>query len=579
MNHARNFSGPPSTRAVDVLVIGGGVTGMYAALAAHEAGASVLLASKGPIGRSGGSVFAGTLVAYLDPAILGYDRPPPGDRPLFSSKYYNLMDEPHLERSANFINERLLPELERLGLYFRRLPDGRILHNPTRPKHTWTPMMGMSGRAIADLLRRRVFDAAIPVVEETMATSLTVAGGECHGATFLDIVGGEFFAVSAKATILATGHANYLAKRSSGTREVCGDGIALPYRAGAELFNIEMVEWHVTDMAWPAAWSRLHIYPNPLPATQETARLVAGGRVLFEQKALPKVNKPYHYQHMKLLEHARATGVPYESYKAGGYYSDLRHIDPAILGEYSYQTQFPRKLGIDLGTEPLENAPVYHYTLGGVWVDFHTMESRSLRRLYAAGAATGRDGQTDCMYEGRVAAEAALRAYAGGEPPEPDPGLIEREDARVHAILKADPASGVPPIAVKEAIREVMWERMDYTKNRSDMLSALDELESIRQSLVPRIKVGTTSRNYNYDWVDGLDVHNMLEACALTIRASLHRKESRGPFFREDYPYQDNANWLKYVILGRDADGPRIREEPVAPPASVRRDVVDFFET
>jgi succinate dehydrogenase/fumarate reductase flavoprotein subunit len=199
---------------VDVLIVGGGIAGMYAALKAREKGASVLLVSKGPIGRSGGSVFAGTLVAYMDPRWLGYEpKSDPDEKLMHLDKYYYLMDGGHLERSGEFIRNHLLGELEQMGLYFRRLPDGRVLHNPTKPKHTWTPRMGMSGRAIGDVLRRLVFDAGIPVMEEAMATSLIRSGSTCLGATVLDLTTGAFQAIGARNTILATGHANFLSTR------------------------------------------------------------------------------------------------------------------------------------------------------------------------------------------------------------------------------------------------------------------------------------------------------------------------------------------------------------------------------
>lgn len=550
---------------VDILIIGGGVAGMYAALKAHEQGANVLVVSKGPIGRSGGTVFAGTLVAYMDPTTLGYpSREESEQRWMHLDKYYWLMDGNHLLRSAEFVRDELLPDLERMGLYFRRLPDGRLLHNPTKPKHTWTPSMGMSGRAIGDILRRRVLDARIPVLEETMATSLLVSDGRCAGATLLRIMDGEFMAVRAKATILATGHANFLSKRSTATREICGDGLALPHRAGAELFNIEMQEWHVTDMVWPRAWTRLHIYPNPMPATTETSKLISeDGKVLFEQKSMPRINKPYHHQHRIIYEHAKANSIPYADYKNGGYYSDLTHIDPYILDEYSYQTQFPQKLGIDPTSEHIENAPTYHYIVGGVWVDFVSMESKTLPLLYAAGGAAGRDGQTDCMYDGKCAAEAAIAAVSSVDMPNVDMAVLEEEQRRVLGLLHTADEDGIRPIAVKNAIREIMWERMDYVKTEAKMQGALDAIEEIRQEMAPKMALTTGTRRYNYDWVDGLDVTNMLDACRLQIMASLRRKESRGPFFRQDYPYQDNENWQRYVIVGSQAGSVHIREEPV----------------
>jgi succinate dehydrogenase/fumarate reductase flavoprotein subunit len=146
-------------------------------------------------------------------------------------------------------------------------------------------------------------------------------------------------------------------------------------------------------------------------------------------------------------------------------------------------------------------------------------------------------------------------------------------------VLEGGPASGPPPIVVKDAIRSVMWERMDYIKNETKMRTALAELADIRQNLVPRMTVASKTRNYNYDWVDGLDGYNMLDACVLTISASVHRRESRGPFYREDCPLQDNSNWLRFIILGGTLGDIRIREQPIELPASVPPGTTDFFST
>ena len=125
----------------------------------------------------------------------------------------------------------------------------------------------------------------IPVMEECAATSLLVRDGRVVGATLLDQRQGGMTAVLAGATILATGHSDYLATRATATREQSADGIAMALRIGAEVANLEMQWWHVSDMAYPPSWMRMHIYPNPLLGTTESSRLYNGkGEVFYEQK-------------------------------------------------------------------------------------------------------------------------------------------------------------------------------------------------------------------------------------------------------------------------------------------------------
>ena len=108
-----------------------------------------------------------------------------------------------------------------------------------------------------------------------------------------------------------------------------------------------------------------------------------------------------------------------------------------------------------------------------------------------------------------------------------------------------------------------MWEEMNYFKTEASMRAALDRLGQIRGTSVSRMRLGSTTRRFNYEWLEAVEVHDMLDACELLIRFSLHRKESRGGFFREDYPVTDNANWLRHVV-GESRNGDlALRQEPV----------------
>lgn len=555
----------------DVLVIGGGGAGMFAAIKAFDAGASVLLTSKGPIGRSGGSIFAGTLVANLKV---------PGEKPAAFTAWraklgYYIADADYYRRSGEYIQKELMPELEKTGLYIRRMPDGRILTCPENPKNTWTPKMGMSGRTIADLLRRQIFDRGIKLREEVMATSLLRNNGECVGATFLDYVNGEFFAVRAKTTILATGHGNFLSLRSTATRELCGDGISMAARTGAELYNLEIARWHVSDVAYPKAWMRLHVYPNPLPATRDSAQLVnSKGEVFWDLRTMsPDVNAPYHIQAKRLAEQVKKGLARFD----GGYYSKLTHVDPKIMTEYMHHTSFHKKIGLDPSKDTIENAATYHYLHGGVWVNRQTMESR-VRNLYAAGGAGGLVmGMTQACFDGKVAAENAVRRIREIDPPEVTQEQIEQEERRIFSLLKTEPKDGVRPIQVKNKIRDIMWNKMGYIKNEKSMRDALIDLAKVREELLPKMHLTSTTKRFNYDWVDSLDVFSMLDACELQIHASLFRKESRGPFYREDYPYVDNENWLKYIVMSRRDGEISIRTEPVNLAGIELPKKVDFF--
>ena len=160
-------------------------------------------------------------------------------------------------------------------------------------------------------------------------------------------------------------------------------------------------------------------------------------------------------------------------------------------------------------------------------------------------------------YDGTLAAEQACdRAKRLPLVPLPE-AQVQRQLQRVQGHLKVKTEAGLLPVQVKKRIREIMSEKMGYVKSEARMASALDDLADVRARLLPRMGLGSASRNWNYDWVDAIDVEDMLDVCEVTIRASMQRKESRGYFFREDYPVIDNRNWLKHIVAVRAGDGVR----------------------
>ena len=233
------------------------------------------------------------------------------------------------------------------------------------------------------------------MLEQTTATRLMTRDGEVVGATALDYASGRFFAIRAKAVILATGHSNYMSLRATGTRDGSASGWVLAYEAGAKIQNIEMQWHHASDMAYPATWMRLHLYPNPLPGTEHRSQLFnANGEMFFDGNWLPENPVPYIMQLKHLAKEVDAGRARLD----GGYYSNFRHVERRSLDHYIYQSQFAKKVDIDLSEEMYENAVTWHMNVGGVRVNGLTMES-DVPGLLAAGSVTatrdGRPGEFD----------------------------------------------------------------------------------------------------------------------------------------------------------------------------------------
>lgn len=551
--------------ATDVLVIGGGVAGARAALDASEAGLDVTLICKGLLGKSGCSIFAGNLNYFAPPSDEKKNGTGEAPQPVheerirrtmaFLAKYtHYLGDQQYLRNASEWSQREFFDWIEERGIYILRDAEGEIVTDLPRRTQAWAVQMGMSGTVVMDMLRKIIFSTSIRVLEQTTATRLMTRDGKVVGATALDYVTGTFHAIRAKTVVLATGHSNYMSLRSTGTRDGTAGGWVHAYDAGAALQNIEMQWHHASDVAYPASWMRLHLYPNPLPGTEHRSQLFnREGKMFFDSNWLPENPVPYIMQ-LKYLAKEVAAG---RARLDGEFSSNFSHVERESLENYIYQTQFAKKVGIDLGEERYENAVTWHMNVGGVRVDGQSMES-DVDGLLAAGSVTAlvTGGLANSMFEGLSAARTAVeRSRERPDIPELDAAALAAEEERVFGYLTREPKEGLLPGQVKKRIRKAMWEHMNYIKDEASMTAAASALETIEAEDLPRMRMKTTTRNFNYDWVEALDAVEMLEALKLQVQFSLYRKESRGAFYRTDYPVTDNTNWLKHLVGRRDDSG------------------------
>jgi succinate dehydrogenase / fumarate reductase flavoprotein subunit len=544
----------------DVLVIGGGAAGSNAALKAADRGARVVMVVKGLLGKSGCSIFASHL-PYHDVSTEQKAR----DRFRYSVRYYNhyLTDQEYVKRMEHYMRTEFYNELERMGVYWRRTDDGRLLASPNRVPVLVVHKQGASGVLIMDRRRKEIRRRGIPVFEESAVTALLLDDGRVVGATVLDCRTGRFFVVLAKATILATGHSDYLASRATATREQSADGIAMALRAGAELANLEIQWWHISDMLSPRAWMRMHLYPNPLLGTKESSRLYnAQGAMFFEQVThAPGASAPYVEQIRRLAREVTAGRAHWD----GDYSTGYDHIPQDVIKAYQRQAKVWDKLGLDVAHDRIECGITWHMRQGGVNVDTMTMATTRPGLHVAGGIACHYlGGVGPVSFDGKVAGEAAADAARSTPAPALPGTAVEDEQARLFNFLKAS-ATGLRPIEVKMRIRDIMW-TLGYVKNAEKLQAALAALRDLRDRDVPRMRLQSSSKVWNTGWIDALDACSMIDACEATVRSALRREESRGPFYREDYPFVDNENWLCKVIVSRTDDEWHWRKEPYALP-------------
>src|SRR5215203_2062238 len=447
----------------DVAVVGGGAAGCYAALNLKKRAIETLIVCKGLVGKSGASIFAGNLV--LGGRLLGNTAEQARNTAEFLIKYHNqfLIDQHWARRCGEFIEQVYYPELEEAGLYFRRDDAGAVITSPGKIRSVASNVQGNSGVPFMDLRRKQVLRAGIPTLEETVVTDLVrKPDGSVGGVFCLDYMRGEYVAVLARAVILATGYSDRLHARSTGTREMSADGIALGWRVGATLSNLEMQWWHTNDIAYPPSWQRMQVYPNPMLGSEKSARMVnaAGEEFFNQQQDDPLAFGPYTVQLKALAKQVRAGKARYD----GGYYAGFDHCDAAEVDAYTTYGKTYRQLGLSFPEQLVETAVTSHYRQGGIDVDTETMRS-SVPGLYVAGGLGGHSNGLIALatYDGKVVADGVA-----ADLPDLDPGALPEADVRREArrldALLASRRDGVPVSQVKNTIRAMMWDKAGVEK-------------------------------------------------------------------------------------------------------------------
>jgi L-aspartate oxidase len=397
-----------------------------------------------------------------------------------------------------------------------------------------------TGSAIEDALDRAVSEhPRIRVMEDHMVLSLQVECREgrrrCVGACVLDVESARSIEVRARATMLAAGGSAAIYCHTTNPAIATGDGVALGYRAGALVANMEFIQFHPTAL-----------YPAEEHGFLISEALRGEGAVLRNLRGdafMPSYDK----QRADLAPRdivARAVHSELRKSGESHVWLDATHIPAERL-----EKRFPHILegcgarGIDVRAQPIPVVPAAHYMCGGVWTDADGQTS--LPGLFAAGecACTGVHGAnrlaSNSLLEAVVYAERAAERMVQQLPFVPDP--------RCRDCPAPPDLSGLPGEALtglRDRIKQVMWDHLGIVRTRSEMLAGAAILDELRhQWTALRTDSSTTADGER--WADAAEVLNMLEAARLVVRCALWRRESRGLHFVVDYPYRDNENFLR----------------------------------
>jgi succinate dehydrogenase / fumarate reductase flavoprotein subunit len=591
------------THEHDVLVIGAGGAGLRAAIEASGDGVSVGLVCKSLLGKAHTVMAEGGVAAAL-----GYVEPKDNWKVHFrdtmkGGRYLNQwrMAQLHAMEAPDRVKE-----LEEWGALFDRTPDGRILQR-NFGGHKYPRLAHVGDRTGLEMIRtlqQHGIHCGMHVYMECTITRLLVEGRRIRGAFGYWRDSGRFVVFRAKAVILATGGIGRAFRVNSNSWECTGDGQALAYLAGAELMDMEFMQFHPTGMVWPPSvrgtlitegvrgeggtlrnreGKRImfgyipELYANETASTEEEADLwlkesTSGGasKARRTPDLLPRdiVARAIH------SEVKAGRGSPH-----GGVFLDIhsrRSAEDIKRKLPAMYHQFKELGDVDITKEPMEVGPTAHYTMGGVRVDAETQES-AIAGLFAAGeCAAGMHGAnrlggnslSDLLVFGRIAGWHAAR-YAKAHPVPPlDAGEIQ--SATREALAPFDRVEGPNPFLLHEDLKDKMQTLVGIIRSEDDLKKGLDHLERLKEA-ASRIQVDG-NRHFNAAWHQTFDVRNMLVVSEAMARAALVRKESRGAHAREDYPDQDKGHFSQVNVVARGASTGMVVEEVTHPdpPAEIR---------
>ena len=552
----------------DVAIVGSGGAGLMCALHCHEAdpGLDITVISKGAVGRSGCTrMVQGGFNAVLDPAdsIEAHFHDT-----LEGGKYLN--DQ---ELAWTLVNDapKVIRELEtRVGCFFDRRPDGRIKQKAfAGQSFDRTVHRGdLTGIEIMSRLRDQMLRIGVRELEDTRALDLIFdADHRLAGLTCLDVTTGTFSLVRARVVVVATGGAATMYRIAAPAREKTGDGVAMCLRAGLEVRDMEMLQFHPTGLL--AGRSRM------TGAVLEEGLRGAGAH-LYNAKGERFMER---YDPVR-MERSTRDVVSRASYteivegrgtEAGGVFIDISHLGAEkVERTFAGMVARTRLFGGDLARRPVEVSPTAHFHMGGVVIDpdCRTEVPGLLVAGEDAGGTHGANrlggnGVAESTVFGARAGDTAARLArerAGAGPAEPDPRAIEDSLSRATAPLQA--GDGELPFPLTAELKELMWQNCGVVRDRERLEHAREELARLA-GRAARISVPGPAA-FNPAWQESLDLVNQLTVAQVIVTSALAREETRGAHARADFPESRDDCELSYIVVRRDGAGePHVTTRPV----------------
>ena len=591
-----------------MLVIGAGGAGLRAAIEASAGGVKVGLLCKSLLGKAHTVMAEGGVAA----ALANVD-----DRDSWRVHFADTM------RGGQYVNNwrmaelhaREAPdrvrELEAWGALFDRTADGRILQR-NFGGHKYPRLAHVGDRTGLEMIRTlqdHGIHRGLDVHMEFTVVALLVDGGRVAGAFGYERERGRFKLFRAKAVVLATGGIGRAYRITSNSWEGTGDGHALAYRAGAELIDMEFVQFHPTGMIWPPSVQGI-LVTEGVRGEGGVLRNSQGRRFMFDDipdnyrsqtadnpeegwrytqgdknaRRPPELLTRDHVARCIMREVKEGRGTPH-----GGVYLDISWIKEKIQNapEHirkklpSMYHQFKELANLDITTTPMEVGPTTHYVMGGVKVDSDTQMS-TIPGLFAAGeCAAGINGAnrlggnslSDLLVFGKRAGEHAAIFARQHSAPAIDEGQVGA--AAKHALEPFERGNAAEnPFKIQQDLQAMMQDLVGIVRDEREMQQALTGLQEL-DSRAARAGV-TGHREYNGGWHTALDLDNLLIVSEAVARSAIERKESRGGHFRQDFPERDPACATFNISVRRSADGSMaVSRVPIPPMPEELKQVIE----
>jgi len=579
----------------DVLVIGAGGAGLRAAIEASAAGVSVGLICKSLLGKAHTVMAEGGMAAAMGNVDDRDNWKVHFSDTMRGGQYVNnwRMAELHAKEAPDRVRE-----LEAWGAVFDRTKDGKILQR-NFGGHKYPRLAHVGDRTGLEMIRTlqdHGVHQGIEVYMEITVVSLLKDGDRVVGCFAYEREHGRFRIFKAKAIVLATGGVGRAFKITSNSWECTGDGHSLAYHAGAELIDMEFIQFHPTGMVWPPSVRGIlvtegvrgeggilknnegrrfmfddipDLYKNQTADNPEEGwRYTQGDK---NSRRPPELLTRDHVARCIVREVKEGRGSPH-----GGVFLDIAWIKEKISNSAehikkklpSMYHQFMQLANLDITTTPMEVGPTTHYIMGGIHVNADTQAS-TVPGLFAAGeCASGINGAnrlggnslSDLLVFGKRAGE-----YAAKFANQNSAGTVNDDQVEEIARWSLEPFSrpqGENGFAVQHDLQTMMQDLVGIVRTKSEMEEALDGLQKLKQR-ANNVSV-TGNVDFNPGWHTALDLKNLLTVSEAITRAALERKESRGGQYRDDHPQKDPAWGKKNIVVKRQSDGSMsISEVPI----------------